>query len=333
MTTKRFAAGFVLGLLLLSSLAWMFWNGKAKNSRGPGRTVAVETGAIEDAVEATGTVTPLNRVEIKPPISGRVEKLLVEEGDQVKAGDIIAWMSSTDRAAILDAARAQGPETAKEWQDSYKPTPIVAPMTGVVILRNVVVGQTVDAGTVLYAMADSLIVLGQVDESDIGRIRVGMPVRVTLDAYLDRKTDGRVTDILYEGKNVSNVITYGVKVRLERTPAFFRSQMTANLTFIIQRKENALLIAASAVKEGPGGTKYVLIPGPEDKPVQREIATGLENGSKLEVISGLRAGEQVLLGRGRYVPQQGLQSSPLALGGRPGGGQQQGQGSRATRGR
>ena len=68
-------------------------------------------------------------MEIKPPIAGRIEKLLVDEGDDVTSGQILGWMSSTDRAAILDAARAQGPEESKRWEDAYKPTPIVAPLS------------------------------------------------------------------------------------------------------------------------------------------------------------------------------------------------------------
>jgi len=72
------------------------------------------------------------------------------------------------------------------------------------------------------------------------------------------------------------------------------------------------------------------VPGPEGKPVPREITTGLENGNKIEVLSGLEAGESVVLSRGRYAPQQGPQSSPLAFGGvRPSGGGQ-GQSSRRT---
>jgi macrolide-specific efflux system membrane fusion protein len=68
-----------------------------------------DEGPIEETVEATGTIVPLNRVEIKPPIAGRIERLLADEGDSVREGQILAWMSSDDRAAILDAARAQGP--------------------------------------------------------------------------------------------------------------------------------------------------------------------------------------------------------------------------------
>jgi len=73
------------------------------------RTVAVAEGVIEDVVEATGSVLPLNRVEISPPIGGRIEKLLVSEGDKVRQGQIIAWMSSTDRAAILNPSVKKPP--------------------------------------------------------------------------------------------------------------------------------------------------------------------------------------------------------------------------------
>src|SRR5262249_4093711 len=147
-------------------------------------------GSIEDTVEATGEVMPLNRVEIKPPIGGRIEKLLVDEGAHVAAGQILGWMSSTDRAAILDAAPSQGPEELKHWEDTYKATPIVAPLAGTVILRNVVVGQTVDPATVIYAMSDKLIVKADVDETDIGRVRTGMEARITLDSYPNQSIQG-----------------------------------------------------------------------------------------------------------------------------------------------
>jgi len=223
-------------------------------------------------------------------------------------------MSSSDRAAILDAARSQGPDATKRWEDAYKPTPIIAPLSGVIILKNVVVGQTVDPSAVLYAMSDFLIVLGQVDESDIGRIHVGMPTLITLDAYPDKKVEGKVFDILYEGKNVSNVITYGVKVRPTKVPSFFRSQMTANISFVINSKDSALIIPVTVVQEMSNGIKQVSIPGIDEKPVIREIKTGLENNDMIEVLSGLSLGDKILITRGKYIPQQGPQSSPLTSG-------------------
>ena len=200
---KKIAAVAVI-VLLVGGGSWAWRSRKSHAGRDAGRASSVEVKrqSIEDAVEATGSVLPLNRVEIKPPIAGRMEKLLVEEGDRVKSGDIVAWMSSNDRAAILDAARAKGPEELKRWADAYKPTPIISSLSGVVILRDAVVGQTVAASQTVYAVSDTLIVLAQVDESEIGKIKVGMAARVTLDAYPDRPTEGTVGDILYEGKRV-----------------------------------------------------------------------------------------------------------------------------------
>lgn len=311
--TKKTA---LLSALALAAAAGSYaWRRHAAAGTAEAATpVAVVQGSIESTVEATGSVTPLNRIAVKPPISGRIDRLLVQEGDQVAEGQVLAWMSSSDRAAVLDAARASSPADLKRWEEAYKPTPIVSPLKGVVILRNVVQGETVDAGSTLYAVSDRLIVTAQVDESDIGRVVKGMRARVELDAYPGRRAAGKVFDILYEGKNVSNVITYGVKVELDAVPEFFRSQMTASVSFVAGRKEDALLIPVAAVRESPKGGKRVLVPGADGKPEPRDIETGLESGDRIEVVSGLRAGESVLLGLRRYHPQRGPDSSPLTMG-------------------
>lgn len=309
----------IIAVAVLAVAGAALWGWRAR-SRGAARAersrpVAVEVEDIEETVDATGSVAPNNRVEIKPPVPGRVERLLVDEGDRVKAGQIVAWLSSTDRAAILDAARAQGPEEYRKWQDAYKPTPVVASLPGEVILRNVVVGEAVTTASVLYAVADTLIVLAQVDESDIGKVRAGQKARIRLDSYPDRPVDAQVSDILYEGKNVSNVITYGVKVRPERVPPFFRSQMTANVSFIVSSKPGALTLPAAAVRAGAGGRRYVLLaPKAEgEAPVERDVKVGVELDERIEIVEGVEAGDQVLLAGGRYVPQTEPASSPLSF--------------------
>lgn len=293
---------------------WKYAAGASKKrGNGAGRVVEVVTGPIEQSIDATGSVAPRNRVEIKPPVSGRIEKLLVDEGDHVKQSQLVAWISSTDRNAILDAARAQGPDQLKKWEDAYKPTAVFASLPGEVILKNVVVGQAVDGGTVLYAVADTLIVTASVDESDIGKIRLGQPARIRLDSYPDRPVEGKVFDILYEGKNISNVITYGVKIRAAKLPPFFRSQMTANVSFLIKRKEEALIVPAAAVKDAPGGKRVVTIPGAEKGTTEtKEVTVGIETDDKVEIVDGLAAGDKVLVAQGKYVAQKAPESSPLS---------------------
>jgi macrolide-specific efflux system membrane fusion protein len=308
-------------LALLGGGGWALKKKLSKPARPDAISVKVAEAPIEQTVEASGSVAPYHRVEIKSAIGGRIEKLLVDEGYKVTAGQTIAWISSTDRAAILDAARSQGPDELKKWQDAYKATPIVAPQPGVIILNNTVEGQTIDPTVVIYAMSDVLIVIAQVDESDIGRIHLGMPARVVLDSYPDKKDEAKVFDILYEGKNVSNVIQYQVKLKLDKVPAYFRSQMTANISFIVKRKSKALLVPASAVRE-KDGVKQVLTPSPEPggRDVWREVKTGIENDTSVEIVSGLDAGDTVLIRQARYVPQTAAASSPLTMSpGRPGG--------------
>lgn len=315
MDKRKIAAGALVALIL-GAVSWRLLGGKnGRDSGRQNRLAEVREGPIEETVEATGSVVPRNRVEVKPPIGGRIDTLLVEEGAQVKAGQIIAWMSSNDRAAILDAARAQGPAEVKRWEEAYRPTPIVAPLSGTVILRNAVPGQTVEQGSVLFALADALIVLAQVDESEIGRVSLGLPARIVLDAYPGEPIAGAVSDMLHEGKNVSNVITYGVKVKPDQAPPFIRSQMTASVSFIIGKKDKALLVPAAALRE-EGGKRSVMVPGQDGKPVAREVAIGIETGDQAEVLSGLSVGEKIFAGRGRYQPQEAA-TSPLTMGGRP----------------
>lgn len=317
---KKILAGVILVVLVGGgSYYWKKKSSTKKQMAAVTRTIKVEPQVIERTVDATGEVTPLNRVEIKPPIQGRIEELLVDEGSKVKRGQILAWMSSSDRAAILDAARANGPAEVKKWQDTYKPTPIIAPLSGVIILRNVVVGQTIEGSTILFAMSDQLIVKAQVDEADIGRVKVGLPAAITLDAYPDSPINGRVSQILYEGKNVSNVITYGVKIVPETVPPFFRSQMTANVSLILERRENTIVVPSQAISDGAEG-KQVMVPGPDGKPLPRAVEVGIVAGEKSEITSGLAAGDTIVIVRSRYTPQKGPQSSPLTMGGRPNSG-------------
>lgn len=324
----------VVAAAAVAGAAWKLTSAgrRGRGGEGRGRTVAAERGPISQSVDATGSVAPQNRVEIKPPVGGRIEKLLVDEGDRVQTGQVVAWMSSTDRTAILDAARAQGPEAVKKWEDAYKPTAVFASLPGEVILKNVVVGQAVDAGTVLYAVADTLIVNASVDESDIGKIALGQRARIRLDSYPDQPVEGKVFDILYEGKNVSNVITYGVKVRPDKVPPFFRSQMTANVSFVVKRKEDALLVPAAAVKDGPGGKRVVSIPSEDRKSVEtREVKTGIETDEQIEIVEGLAEGEKVLIAQSRYVAQKAPESSPLSFAGGRGMGRTQGAAPRPRR--
>ncbi len=292
---------------------WAYYHGKSKDGDELVSYAKIKRGPIEEISEATGYVAPLNRVAIQPSVSGRIESLNVDEGDAVKAGEVLAEMSSTDRVAILDAARAQGPAVYKKWEDTYLPIPIISPLAGRIILRNVVVGQMVDPTTVIYALSDKLIVYAQVDETDIGRIKKGMAAQITLDAYPNRTVQGKVFDILREGVDNNNVITYNVKIDpVGGAPDYYRSQMTANINFILKKKNDALLVPAVAVKQ-KNGQSEVLVPGPDGKLVAKTVVIGIQGANNDEILSGLSEGDTVVIRQKRYVPEQAA-TSPLAGG-------------------
>jgi len=260
------------------------------------RQVAVTRGDVRVTKTATGEVTPQNRVEVKPPIAGRIEQVLVREGDAVTQGQVLAWMSSTDRAALLDAARSQGPDTLARWESAYKPAPLMAPLDGTVIVRAVEPGQTVTTNDSVVVVSDRLIVKAQVDETDIGAIAVGQSATISLDAFADQSIGARVDHVAYEAKTVNNVTIYEVDVLPDRAPEFMRSGMTATVTFVVASKSNALIVPAEAVLLGKDRAS-VLVPNsvPWGRPSHREVTIGLTDGKWTEIVSGLVEGQTVLM--------------------------------------
>jgi macrolide-specific efflux system membrane fusion protein len=281
-------------LLAVAGGAWYLWRG----TREPApdyREVTVTRGTVEQTVLSTGVVQPRNRLEIKPPIPGRVEQVLVQEGQKVAKGTVLAWMSSSERAALLDAARATGPEEVKHWEELYRATPILAPINGTVILRNVEPGQSFTSNEAVLVMSDQLIVNAQVDETDIAQVRLQQAARIVLDAYPDTLFSGRVEQIAYDAKTVNNVTTYAVDVLPQKPPGFIRSGMTANVSFQIAVRKDVLLVPNDALRLR-NGVAVVLRPATAkgDKPVEQEVTLGLSDGKQSEVLTGVAEGETLL---------------------------------------
>jgi membrane fusion protein, macrolide-specific efflux system len=268
------------------------------------RVVKPVVGNIRTTITSTATVQPQNRLEIKPPINGRIDKILVVEGEQVKAGQILAWMSSTERAALLDAARARGPEELKYWENVYKPTPLISPIDGEVIVSTNEPGQTITSSDVVLVLSDRLIVQAQVDETDIGGIRVGQEAVISLDAYPKIKVKGKVDHIYYESKLVNNVTIYQVDIMPDTVPEVFRSGMSATVEIVEKTKDNALLIPVEAVKRGKEGAYVLLAQGRDKKPLERKVELGISDGKNIEVVSGLSQDDRIVVTNQKYkLPQ------------------------------
>ncbi|HBO97473.1 MAG TPA: RND transporter [Candidatus Omnitrophica bacterium] len=292
----------------------VFWKMNAR-SAAPGNEVTREiqpvVGSIQSVISSTGTVLPKNRLEVKPSVNGRIEEILVKEGQGVRAAETLAWMSSTERAALLDAARGQNEETLRYWQEVYKAIPLISPINGEVIVAKTQPGQTVTTADPVVVLSDQLIVRAQVDETDIGKIKGGQRAVVSLDAYPDTKIPAVVGHIYYESRTVNNVTIYEVDLLPENVPEFFRSGMNAAVDFIARSKDNVLLVPGEAVLREKNGN-FVLVKDAGGQTQQRPVHLGISDDKNVEVLSGIDAYDTIVIKTKKYaLPQSNVGTNPL----------------------
>ena len=308
----------IVVVVLSLGLAGFFFGRGHKANLDEFKEVKVKRGDITISVLSTGTVQPENRLEIKPPIAGRMEKVLVKEGQKVRRGQQIAWMSSSERAALLDAARSRGSAEVRRWEDVYRPIPIMAPIDGTVILRNIEEGQSFNTNDPLIVLSDRLTVKAQVDETDIGKLKLHQDAEIVLDAYSKEKIDGEIDQIAFEAKTVNNVTTYIVDVLPEETPDYFRSGMTANVTFFVDEKKDTLYVPSEAIKS-LDGKSTVLVKRENGTPQEREVTIGVSDGKHTEIVEGLSENDTVLSALISVKSKKDKGSNPFSPNGPKGG--------------
>lgn len=286
---KKKKRTIIIAIILALLALVVIFRDKQKKTTVTKKTVIIhaERSEIRDVISCTGTVEPRNRLEIKPTISGRVERILVTEGQKVRAGEILLWMSSDERAALIDAARAQGASSVRYWEDAYKPIPVLAPIAGTIIVRNIEPGQSVNSSSAVLVISDRLIVRASVDETDIGKVREKQKASISLDAYPEVKASGTVTHISYESTVLNNVTTYEVDITPNAVPPVFRSGMTANIDIIRAQKNNALTLPVTAVTKTGAVYTVKIMTGNSKTPKTRTITTGIASNTSIEILSGI----------------------------------------------
>ncbi len=303
----------VLGMLIVSVGGYYIYS--KRTVRVSYKEYHVAKGDLEVTILATGTIQPENRLEIKPPVAGRIDRVLVEEGQKVYKGQTLAWMSSTERAAMIDSARSQGTEELQRWEQLYKPTPIIAPLAGMIISKNVESGQTFSTNDAVLVMSNRLTVKAQLDETDLAQIKIGQTCEVVLDSYPSDVIKAKVDRIAYEAKTVNNVTTYLVDVLPESAPEFMRSGMTANVTFHVNKKENVVIVPTEFLRYDTG-KPTVLIKRDQEEPLEKEVKLGASDGKQSEVQNGVEVGDTILFKI--QGPRTSKSSSPFSpFGGRP----------------
>ena len=300
---RKIKSKIFLAILVISAIAvFVILRAKGNNqSNEIIQEVNPSLGVIQTYISTTGTVYPKNRLEVMPSVSGRIDSILVREGDRVKPGQILAWMSSTERAALLDAAEGQGEAILKYWKEVYKPIALLAPIDGEVIVATIQPGTTVTTSEPIVVLSDRLIIRAQVDETDIGKIKLKQSAIVTLDAYPDTKINAQVDHIYYESETVNNVTIYKVDLTPENMPEFLRSGMNATIDFKADGRQNALLLPVEAVRKENGEDYVLLKQNGSNNPAKQVVTIGITDDKNYEILSGLSASDTVIVTTKKYV--------------------------------
>lgn len=296
-----------IAVVVLIVAAAALWFGLPRRSAAPGiqkTIVRPRIGDLERVISATAIIQPQNRLEMKPPVAGRVDRILVKEGQEVRAGETVAYLSSTERAALLDSAKSKDASTLEYWENIYKPIPLIAPIDGRVIVSTMQPGQSVTQADPVIVLSNRLIVQAQVDETDIGRVRAGQPAVILLDAYPDVRTEGVVDHIYHESTVVNNVTIYKVDILPNEVPSVFRSGMSATVQIVEESRAGVLLIPVDVVRQEKGASIVWVGSGSRDKPVQRRVELGMTDGTDVEVLAGIGADDVLIQETQKYVPSK-----------------------------
>jgi HlyD family secretion protein len=220
---------------------------------------------------------------------------------------------SKAQATVLKAKIAQsrgqlGQDRAnlKQLEEQLSYTDIQSPIDGVVLSRDVEMGDAVSSILVLGSSAtlvmtlgdtSSVYVKGKVDESDIGKVYLGQPARIKVESFKDKTFNGVVTKISPMGVEKDNVTTFEVRVSINNPGGELKAEMTANAEIILEEHKNVLQIPEGAIIYDKDKKASVEIPEPRAKDGKKKIAVniGISNGAKTELLSGLKEGDQVVL--------------------------------------
>ncbi len=206
--------------------------------------------------------------------------------------------------ATAQVARDRANLMQLEEQLSY--TTVTSPIDGIILSRDVEVGDAVSSILVLGSSATLIMtegdtsevyVKGKVDESDIGKVYMAQPARIKVESFKDKTFNGKVTKISPMGVEKDNVTTFEVRVSINNPGGELKAAMTANAEIILEEHKNVLQIPEGSILYDKDKKASVEIPDEKGKEGKRKIAVniGISNGAKTELLSGLKEGDQVVL--------------------------------------
>ncbi len=350
---KRFFRIFIwiiVAAAFIGTFVFLYKNSQPKEVTY--QTVSPETGTIERSTVLTGKIEPRDEIDIKPQISGIISEILVEAGQNVKEGDVIARIKVIPEASQLSSAQTrvdaakialddagnkyeraktlykrklisreeyetaattynravsdlEGAEDALDivrngvsrFNASESNTMVRATVDGLILDVPVKVGSsviqanTLNDGTTIATIADmsNLIFKGNVDETEVGQLSVGMPMTISVGAIPDTEPHAVIEYISPKGNESSGANTFELKAALEVDPdVTLRAGYSANATVVLSSAKDVLTIPESVVEfSGDSTFVYCQVDSATQKYERTAITTGLGDGVNIEVKSGI----------------------------------------------
>ena len=290
---------------------------KAQLAAAEANVSTYEANIEQDKVNAAAPDLPMYKATLDRNMEMQREGVVSRQALDDANKDYLAALTRRDSAkaqigvdtAKLKQARAQvmqSKASLNQFMEQLGYTTIVAPMDGVILSRDVEIGDAVSSILVLGSTAtlvmtegdiNEVYVQGKVDEADIAHVYMAQPARIKVESFRDRTFLGKVTKIAPLGVEKDNVTTFEVRVSIENPGGELKANMTANAKILLDEHKGVLTVPENAVIYDAQKNASVEVPDKKQKEGKRKLSVkvGLSNGSVTEILSGLKEGEQVVL--------------------------------------
>jgi HlyD family secretion protein len=290
---------------------------RAQTASAEANVTSFEANIDQDKVNAAAPDLPMYKATLDRNAEMRKEGLVSQQAYDDANKEYLAALTRRDSSkaqigvdnAKLKQARAQvlqSQASLKQLEEQLGYTTIQAPMDGVILSRDVEIGDAVSSILVLGSTAtlimtegdiNQVYVQGKVDEADIAHVYMGQPARIKVESFRDRFFNGKVTKIAPLGVEKDNVTTFEVRVSIDNPGGELKANMTANAEILLDEHKGVLTVPENAVSYDSRKNATVQIPDSKQKDGMRSVPVkvGLSNGSVTEIVSGLAEGQQVVL--------------------------------------
>ena len=271
----------------------------------------------QDKVNAAAPDLPMYKATLDRHLEMQKQGIVSRQALDDANKDYLAALTRRDSSkaqigvdtAKLKQAKAQvmqAQASLKQLEEQLSYTTIVAPMDGVILSRDVEMGDAVSSILVLGSTATLVMtegdirevyVQGKVDEADIAHVYMNQSARIKVESFRDRVFNGKVTKISPMGVEKDNVTTFEVRVSIDNPGGELKANMTANAEILLDEHKGVLTVPENAVIYDNQKKATVEIPDKKQKEGKRKVpvTVGLSNGSVTEILSGLKEGDQVVL--------------------------------------